>query len=282
MSNKVYEIVTEKIIEKLENGVIPWRKPWINGNAVNWKTQRPYQGMNTLLLDSGEYATKKQITDAGGTIKKEEKKKWHMAIFYKPLKVKNEDAEDKTEDDEEEITIRFLRYYKLWEINTQVEGLKSKQKTQEFQHDPIEEAERIFKEYKNGPRYTFNPGKAAYYPRLDKINVPPMKHFIDVNEYYSTLFHEMVHSTGHIYRLNREGIEEYAAFGDENYSKEELIAEIGSAMLCGVAGIDNTTLDNSASYINGWLRKLKDDKKFVVQAAAKAQKAANHILGESV
>jgi len=89
----------------------------------------------------------------------------------------------------------------------------------------------------------------------------------------------MMHSTGHVNRLNRLGITEVAAFGSEVYSKEELVAEIGAAMLCGVAGVDNSTIENSAAYIGGWLRKLKDDKKLIVQAAGQAQKAADFILG---
>ncbi|MEI4920200.1 zincin-like metallopeptidase domain-containing protein, partial [Klebsiella pneumoniae] len=94
-----------------------------------------------------------------------------------------------------------------------------------------------------------------------------------------TLFHEFAHSTGHAKRLNRSGITELAAFGDENYSKEELIAEIGAAMMCAVCGIDNTTIENSAAYINGWLRALKEDQRLIVQAAGKAQRAADYMQG---
>ncbi|WP_277679993.1 zincin-like metallopeptidase domain-containing protein [Gracilibacillus dipsosauri] len=116
-----------------------------------------------------------------------------------------------------------------------------------------------------------------YVPFEDRVNVPPKKDFQDINEYYSTLFHEMVHSTGD--RLDREGVTGKISFGSENYSKEELIAELGASMLCGVTGIENHTIDNSASYIHSWLRKLKDDKTLIVKAAQKAQKASDHILG---
>ena len=265
----IYDMVTNKIIEKLEVGVIPWRKPWTNSAAVNWVTQKPYRGINTMLLDSGEYATFKQISEAGGKVKKGST--GHIVVFWKWLEKEDESGEIEK--------IPMLRYYKVFEINTQVEGLESKRKTETFEHDPLEEAENIIKGYINSPDYTFKPGQAYYKPFMDVVNVPPMKDFNNIAEYYCTFFHEIVHSTGHEKRLNRTGITEIASFGSETYSKEELIAEMGAAMLCGVARIDNSTIDNSASYINGWLRALKNDKRLLVTAAAQAQKASDYILG---
>jgi antirestriction protein ArdC len=147
------------------------------------------------------------------------------------------------------------------------------------EHDPIEEAERICAGYKDAPPVIFASGRAFYRPSQDVVSVPPLCDYGKPEEYYSTLFHEHVHSTGHNNRLDRSGITELAAFGDESYSKEELVAEIGAAMLCGVVGIDNTTMENSAAYVGSWLRRLKDDKKLIVQAAGQAQKAADYILG---
>jgi len=269
----VYEIVTNKIIEKLEQGVIPWRKPWVNSAAVNWVSQKPYRGINTMLLDPGEYASRKQILNAGGWIKKEELKNYQIVVYWL--------WKDKIDKDTEEVIGRFVKpfYYKVWNINTQVTGLESKREEQIFDHDPVEEAENVIQGYSNGPSYSFNSGKAVYKPALDHINVPPMKDFKNVDEYYSTMFHEMVHSTGHKSRLNRIGVTKAVAFGDEVYSKEELVAEIGSAMLCGVAGVDSSTIDNSVSYIKSWLSALKNDKKLVVTAASQAQKASDLILG---
>lgn len=273
MAVDVYQMVTDRIIEKLEEGIAPWRKHWnASGVAMNWKTQKPYRGINTLLLDPGEYATFKQIKEAGGKVKKGAKSE--IVVFWKWLEKEDEDGETKK--------IPFLKYYRVFEINTQVEGLKSKRDVITYDHNPIEEAEKIFKGYPNAPAYTYNPGRAYYQPALDKINVPPLKDFKVPEEYYSTLFHEMVHSTGHRSRLARTGIEDVAAFGSETYSKEELVAEMGAAMLSGFSGIDNSTMDNSANYIGGWLRSLKDDKRLVVQAAAQAQKASDHILGLDV
>lgn len=270
----VYQIVTDRIIEKLEKGIAPWRRPWnASGIAVNWKTQKPYRGINTLLLEPGEYATFNQIKEAGGKVRKGAQSE--IVVFWKWL-------EKEDEDTGETVKIPFLRYYRVFEINTQVEGLQSKREVVEYDHNPIEEAEKIFKGYMNAPSYTFNSGRAYYRPSMDQVNVPPLKDFEIAEEYYSTLFHEMIHSTGHRSRLNRPGIENVAAFGSESYSKEELIAEMGSAMLCAMAGIDNSTIQNSANYIGGWLRALKNDKRLVVQAAGQAQKAADYILGVDV
>lgn len=272
MGKSVYEIVTNKIIEKLEKGVVPWRKPWVNGTAVNWMTEKPYRGVNTLLLDAGEYATYKQIEKAGGKVKKGEKS--HIVVFWKWLEVEDKDAE------KEGVTknVPMLRYYRVFEINTQVEGLSSKRKELSFDHDPMGEGEKIKGGYMDAPTFSFKRGGAYYQPFPDHINVPPMKDFPEIEKYYSTLFHEMIHSTGHADRLNRTGVKKVAAFGSEDYSKEELVAEMGAAMLCGVAKIDNSTIDNSAAYVQSWLRALKNDKRLVVTAAAQAQKAADYIL----
>ena len=242
------------------------RQPWTNSNAVNWKTQKAYRGINTFLVEPGEYASKKQILEAGGRIKKEEFKNSHIIVYW--LWKEKEDKETK-----QKRTYARPFYYRVWEINKQCTGLESKRKIEIFNHNPIEKAEEIFKGYINGPDYTFNSGKAVYYPTVDKINCPPLKDFRVPEEYYSTLFHEMVHSTGHKSRLSRSGVATHGvAFGDEVYSKEELVAEMGSAMLCGVAGIDNSTIENSASYIESWLRALKKDSQLLLKHLHKHKK----------
>jgi len=114
----------------------------------------------------------------------------------------------------------------------------------------------------------------------DTVNMPARSLFPKAEHYYSVLFHELTHSTGHATRLDRATLRDLLAFGDTNYSKEELCAEMGAAYLCGVAGIANETVDNSAAYIQGWLSKLRNDKALLVQAAAQAQKAADFILGQ--
>lgn len=301
----VYQIVTDRILRKLEQGVIPWRKPWVSKGglktvkttssrtrrvAVNWNTQRPYRGINQMLLDPGEYATYNQIEAAGGKVKKGEKAQ--IVVFWKWLEKPNENTGEVER-------IPYLRYYNVFEINTQVEGLKSKANgkpttteevttvtlvpVDESTHDPIAEAEAIMAAYKTCPPIKHDQSDRAYYsPGFDYINTPPMACYPVKEEYYSTLFHEAVHSTGHKDRLNRDGVARGAvAFGDETYSKEELVAEIGAAMLCGIAGIENATIDNQAAYIKSWHKKLKEDPRMIIFATGAAQKAADYILGDT-
>lgn len=271
MTNAIYEMVTNKIIEKLEQGIIPWRKPWTGqAQAVNWKTQKPYRGINTMLLDAGEYATFKQITEAGGKVKKGAKSE--IVVFWKFLEKENEEGEKEN--------IPMLRYYRVFNIETQVEGLKSKRgEVGTFEHNKMEECENIIKGYVGKPSLSFKNDGAYYTPSMDNVNMPPMKHFPKLEEYYSTFFHELVHSTGHKDRLGREGVTGTTYFGSETYSKEELVAELGAQMLCSIAGINNEPIiDNSASYIGSWLKKLKDDKTLLVKAGGQAQKAVDHIL----
>lgn len=270
MSIKIYEMVTERITKLLESGVVPWRRPWKVNAAVNWETQKPYRGINTLLLEGGEYASFKQITESGGHVKKGEK--GHIVVFWTWLEKENEETGVKEK-------IPYLRYYTVFEINKQCERLQSKRTDEVYDHDPIEEAEKIIEGYLDRPPIRFESGRAFYVPSQDYISIPPLCDYEKPEEYYSTMFHEQIHSTGHLSRLNRPGIVETAAFGSENYSKEELVAEIGAAMLCAVAGIDNSTIENSAAYLNGWLRVLKNDKRLMIQAAAQAQRAADYVLG---
>ena len=268
IKKSVYEIVTERILELLAAGVVPWRRPWVVSGAVNWISQRPYRGINTLLLPPGEYATYKQITEAGGSVKGA---KSQIVVFWRWLE--KEDA-----DTGEAEKIPMLRYYRVFDIKD-CKGIKSKRKEVSFDHDPIAEAEAIVDGYADAPPIGFASGRAYYMPSPDRVSVPPLQDYPKAEEYYSTLFHELIHSSGHQSRLNRPGIEEYAAFGDENYSKEELIAEIGAAMLCATCGIDNSTIENSAAYIQSWHRKLKNDPTLIVKAAGQAQKATDYILG---
>lgn len=262
----VYEIVTERIVKKLEQGVIPWRQPWKGGKGpVNWVSEKPYRGINTLLLEPGEYATAKQIKEAGGVITDRSPK---IVVFY------TEQIKENDKGEAEKFPV--LRYYKVFEINTQVSGLTSKRfdTTEEEAPDPIETAEALVHGFANAPEIQFK-GGAAYYHRVkDLVSVPPLADYQKAEEFYSVLFHELVHATGSKNRLNRQ---KGKSFGDEAYSKEELIAEIGAAMLCGVAGFEQITIDNSAAYIGGWLKALKDDKRLIVTAAAAAQRAADYI-----
>jgi antirestriction protein ArdC len=144
--------------------------------------------------------------------------------------------------------------------------------------EPIAECERIAGNMPQSPTVTHGTVGAFYRAAHDLVSMPHRERFESSEAYYSTLFHELTHATGHKSRLDRPGIADVAAFGSKMYSKEELVAEMGAAFLCSRAGIENATIDQSASYINGWLTKLKSDNRLVVHAAAQAQRAADFIL----
>lgn len=277
----VYEMVTERIIEQLENGIIPWHKPWTGtrSGAYNRVTRKPYSLLNQMLLQhAGEYATFKQWTEAGGHIKKGEKSE--IVTFWKlsPIEVENEDGE------KEKKQIPLLRYYNVFHIS-QVEGVEPKEKLDLHELEPLTEAEEIKEAYKEREQieiYEIVCNEAFYNPGLDYIQVPCKEQYTEIEEFYSTLFHEMIHSTGHKRRLDRLESGASARFGSETYSKEELVAEIGSAMILNCLAIETEkTFKNSSAYVQNWLQVLKNDNKFIVSAASKAEKAAKYIFGEN-
>lgn len=277
----VYEIVTEKIIEKLENGIIPWKKPWNGkGVATRWLVNKPYRGFNAMMLEpGGEYASKKQILEAGGRIKKEEMRFGHIVVYWHWYKVKEEGQENIPDEQASFKKMAKPFYSTVWEINTQCENMKSKfEEVEGLDFNPIEEAETLIRKYKDIPKMKTGKDGAYYVPAFDFISMPEVEDFNSSEEYYSTLFHELIHSTGHSKRLCREGITDIAKFGSDKYAKEELVAEMGSSMLCAMVGIDNTTIDNAASYIHGWLQKLKGDKKFIFSASSQAQQGVDYML----
>lgn len=276
MANKVYDYVTQRILEELEKGVIPWKKPWFT-TKVNYVSRRPYHGINLLLLpEPGEYLTFNQVNKLGGKIKKGSNS--HMVTFFKILE--KEERNDKGELETKTKKIPLLRYYRVFHLDD-VEGIDSKLEEPEG-IDTDQKAEEIINNYQNKPKIEIKKSDRAYYsPVKDRVVCPDKKQYKIKEQYYGTLFHELVHSTGHKRRLNRFDTENLAAFGSKTYSFEELIAEIGSSMLLSKSGMDlNKTVKNSASYIKGWSEKLKNNRTMIVQAAGKAQKAAEHITGE--
>lgn len=279
----VYSIVTDRIIQALEIGVVPWRKPWVGtGAAINYVSRKPYKGVNTLLLDQpGEYLTYRQCTELGGKIKKGEKAQIIVFFTLSERKEKGSDGEDKI------ISFPVLKYYNVFHL-TQCEGIESKLELPSPNTNPLAEGESIIDGYVSKSGVKFEPTKgsdrAFYRPSEDKVIVPHISQYRLIEEYYSTAFHELTHSTGHSTRLKRFGDKNdgIAAFGNDVYSKEELIAEIGSSMLMSIAGIERPeTFQNSASYLQSWLDVLKGDKRLIVTAANAAQKAVDLILGKS-
>ena len=282
-SKSTYEMVTDRIISQLENGVIPWEKPWsgTKNGAFNRISGKSYSLLNQMLLKhGGEYATFKQWSDLGGKIRRGEKSE--IVVFWKILPVE-ETKEDGTKTVKQ---IPLLRYISVFHVS-QVDGVEPLQQ-EELQelHDikPIEKAEIVLKDYWTREHITIEhvKGDDAYYsPSKDLIRLPLFEQFESANEYYSTAFHETVHSTMKESRCNRADDRkgERVAFGSEAYSKEELVAEIGAANLMNIIGIETSrTFRNNTAYIQNWLQVLKNDVRFIISASSRAEKATQYIL----
>lgn len=275
----VYQMVTDRIIAELEKGRIPWEKPWtgVRTGAYNRITKKPYSLLNQLILGkAGEWASFKQWQDLGGHVRKGEKASF--VTFWKITAV-DEEQEDGTMITKQ---IPLLRYYNVFHIS-QVEGVDPLPEEElNTEIEPIEEAEKIKNAYKEREHIPINEvvtNDAGYYPLFDQINVPCREQYQIANEFYSTLFHEMIHSTGHRTRLNRLTSNECLRFGSDTYSKEELTAEFGSAMLMNILGIEtNKTFRNSTAYIQSWLKVLKNEPRWIVSASSRAEKAVEYIL----
>lgn len=281
MSKSVYEMVTERIIEQLENGIIPWEKPWtgVRSGAFNRVSKKSYSLLNQMILKhEGEYATFKQWQELGGHIRNGEKSE--IIVFWKIYPIE-EVQEDGTKTVKQ---IPLLKYINVFHIS-QVAGVEPLPKEELHDIEPIEKAESILQDYWAREQINVEHvkgNKAFYSPMLDMIQLPLFEQFKDANEYYSTAFHESVHSTMKESRCNRaeERKNKLVAFGSEEYSKEELVAELGSASLMNIIGIETKkSFKNSTAYIQSWIRVLKNDVKFIVSASSKAEKAVNYILG---
>ena len=270
----IYEIINERIFELLEKGEIPWQKPWISGEPANFVSKRPYRGINPFVLISSGYSCPywlsfKQVKGIGGRIKKGER--GFPVVFWKLVEKADQDSESGKR------TVPFLRYYTVYNLE-QTEGIIIPELPQR-NFMPIAEAEKIIHSMPRAPNIEHKQPQAYYLPSHDLVNMPNANLFSSDEEYYSTLFHELTHSTGHVSRLNRNELTKITMFKSHDYSKEELVAEMGSAFLCVQCGITPKVIENQAAYIKSWLTQLKNNRKWLVYAAAQAQKAADFILG---
>lgn len=276
MKTDVYQIVTDRLIQALEAGTAPWRKPWSGSGGIpcNAITGRPYHGINSFLLlclpyNKARFLTFKQAQAAGGTVRKGEK--------GTPIVFWNWIESDQKSSDGKPKKIPFLRYFTVFNV-AQCDGLELDDETEPetIAHDPIPAAQSVID--RTGASVHHGGFRAYYEPTADRITLPEMNAFETPEAYYQTAFHELGHWTGHKSRLDREGISSLAAFGSAVYSKEELIAEMTASFLCAQVGID-PDLENSASYLAGWIRALRGDSKLAVRAAGAASKASDLILG---
>ena len=282
-----YAIVTEKIINLLEQGIVPWRRPWsATGLPRNLVSKKPYRGINLFLLSATKYVspfwlTMKQANQLGGSVRRSERSQ--IVVFWRVDQIPDGNGESDAEPEAGKKAGRrfILRYYRLFNLE-QCElpqsVLDKLPRIETHQHDPIDAAERIIAGMLNPPEIQYAGFKAFYSPITDRITLPPRELFVSAEEHFATLAHELSHAVGASKRLNRQSITEAAPFGSPTYSFEELVAEFSAAFLCADAGISPAVITNQAAYVKGWLAKLQSDKRLVVIAAAQAQKAADYIL----
>jgi antirestriction protein ArdC len=315
----VSEKLIEGLQKAIDNGIGSWQMPWSGGNSFpkNFKSGKGYRGINILTLglqgyESPTWLTFKQAFEEAlrqakadgreieerveknrrgipqvkyyengelfrGGVKKGEKS---TPVIYWSWLYKDEAGKTVKDRKLAVKKIPMLRYFQVFNI-AQCDGIKDKwQPTPDKEHNPIKEAELMVENMPNAPEITFKEAKAYYRPATDSVNMPRLGLFRSAEEYYSTLFHELIHSTGHKSRLDREGITEFAGFGSETYSKEELVAEMGAAMLCAITGVKNEAMEkNQVSYLRGWIKALKDDINLAVSAGGQAQRAVDYIEG---
>ena len=299
MATDNYGKITDRLIEALENGDVPWRKPWKTARGgsglQNAVSGRNYSGINPILLNltmhsegftDPRFLTYKHAVKLGGHISRGSK--GTRVAFWIIKKIVTED-----DDGEQVARKRFsLGTHTVFNVE-QAESLTLEplgDVSNLTTHEPVAAAEKILGLYPDKPSVELVGSQASYSKVADRIKIPQPELFKSPSEFYSTLFHEMVHSTGHKSRLGRKTLTDFHRFGDPEYSKEELVAEFGAAFLCGDSGILPTTLENSAAYIRGWLDVLTvEDKegkrinnKLAVHAASQATKAANFIQGKGV
>jgi len=271
----VNQKLTDKIIEMLDAGVVPWHKPWATSPAINAITGRRYKGINVWLLAANTYTDPRWITynkakEFGGQVRKGETSTF--IVLWMPFTTQDKDGND--------VKRFYLKYYNVFNVE-QIDDLDTS-KLYKLPNNTLtvkesqEAADAIIAGMPNPPRIEYGGDVASYRLTSDVVNMPKMEVFESADAFYSSHFHELTHSTRGARRLNRDN--EPNEFGCENYAKEELVAEFGSSFLCAHAGI-NTTLENSAAYIANWRTKLSEDKTLVMSAASKGEKAANYILG---
>lgn len=286
MKKSIQEIITERFTKALDEGTIPWRKPWNTCNILNqslFNMGKAYRGINQLLTwtmayESPYWGTYKQYSEVGANVKAGERAL--PIVFFKFLESKT-----KVDSKGRPVKIPLMRYFSVFNVS-QVENLKIDQaklfptRTNEF--NPIERAEEIVKHNPKACPIEYGHQRACFFPSHDKIQMPSKESFKSPEEYYATLFHELIHSTGHESRLDRKSTnkDEFNEY-DHRYSFEELVAEIGSAFLCAEIGISQAVLENQAAYIQNWSKVLKKDAGMVIKAAQQAQKAVDFILNKN-
>jgi antirestriction protein ArdC len=300
----VYEIVTNRIIEGLQDKGLSWFRPWTNSNGdfqlpINNTTGKAYNGVNLFILgatatiegyEHNEWITFKQAINKGGQVLKGSKSTevvfWNISYKFEGKFYPNRKALEGaglTEDTKGVEKLFTPRYYRVFNI-AQCEGIEPRRKPNVKDDTPnvfgaIDTAEQVYEGYVGKPTLKHGGGRAYYRPSTHHVQMPTKDSFVTSDDYYKTLFHELVHSTGHKDILNRKTLVENNGFGSVTYSKEELVAEIGSEFLVAITGI-NPKDDgrNAQAYINGWVKYLKDHPKEIMGASTQAIKSVERML----
>lgn len=283
--------VTNEVIAQLEQGKVFWKKPWTSyGLPKNYKSGRQYEGFNAFFLnyitDKKNYKTPyfityKQAQELGGNVRKGEK--GTQIIFWKIYGNKVGEKTTSAGETKDIVQNKFIPF--IWTVFNidQVEGVEFALPVNvtRTENEIIEACQSVVDNYPvPGPNIQHGGSQAYYAPYSDKVQMPDISTFVNSQAYHSILFHELIHSTGHEIRLNRFTEEDKATrFGDINYSKEELVAEMGASFLNAFTGIKDVVFENSIAYLQSWIQKLKDDKTMIIYASTKAFKAASFILG---
>ena len=294
-NNDYYSEIAQFIIEKLEDGTVPWVRTWqsfSDGLLRNPVTGTEYRGINRLLLglacpyDNPFFFTFNNVKKLGGKVKKGSKS--FPVYFMSKIKTKEVIGEvelpcGKTEEQRKEIFV--IKSYRVFNAE-QCDGLPKEyypipqtedEKKGQYEINPT--AEAIIHDYLNNATIKLENGSPAYSPSCDTIYMPRQSKFDSYDSYISTMFHEMAHSTGAAHRLDRLNTANAARYS-KAYGLEELVAEMSSAQLCGLIGA-NSQIDNSAAYINGWMQSIREEPRIVWQAATRAERATNYILDTS-
>jgi antirestriction protein ArdC len=281
---KINEMITQRMIDRItETGTLPWKKPWTCASMLprNLVSKKSYRGVNVFLLHSLGYASPyflsfRQVTELGGKVRKGE----HACpvVFWKIVEP------DQQEELPEQKGYAMLRYYRVFNA-LQCEGLEDKVPDvvmpQHSAHEPLKIAEQVLANMPNIPDIGYGRTLASYSPSMDTVSMPPKEWFANEHEFWSCVWHEVSHSTGHESRVGRKAIMEPTGFGSHLYSQEELVAEMSAAFLCGYCGILMSTEKNQAAYLKGWLERLKADPSLLIKAGSQAQKAFDYIVGDA-
>ena len=277
--NKVYAIIAEVVIAKLKEGVVPWKSGRQNEmRPCNFASKRPYRGVNWLLttmsgFSSPYWLTKNGILKLGGTWSGKATKIVHWSFTYYDAKNKRV-----KQTDDWVRKVPSLRYYNVWNAE-QIKGIAfgTPAADDRKEHERIAAAEELVAGYVDGPTITIDGSQPRYNPERDEVFNSNLDDFDTAAGFYHTLFHELGHSTGHGSRLSREGITTRHRFGSDGYAFEELVAELTACFLMSEAGL-TADLDNSAAYIDSWIKSLEAHPDWVIKAGGLAQKAVERIV----